>query len=454
VRSFWAWLSAFALTISNSVRANDFPDAYTPEPTWPSWPFARVEGRSFSYLATHFPEYSYKFYRKKFSAPREEIAHFERQRALQHALQKVTSTYSDGPSIAFLGDVMWIGKSWNSFLSPQLLSHINSHDFVFGNLESPVALSKPVSKPSPVRFVFNSPPELVTSFKRGNGKNSFTALSVINNHTLDQGESGLSETMQFLLSQGVHYSGATQSLIEKPYTVVERNGIRIGFYALGFGVNNRRDKNTTALLNILPGLAPDDELSVDVKKAKSVLESMRAEKVDLKIVSLHWGFEFEYFPHPHQMAVARELIRSGADILMGHHSHVQQPNEVCFVNGAEKDLPGDVADLAENSGCLLSDSTDIPRRALVMYSLGNFSTAMETFLCQLGLVNSVHVARDENGKVHWSMPRSQFVFNARSAPPSNNHLLLLWEDYLRQNCFRSECRPKDLAQFTRVKALQ
>jgi poly-gamma-glutamate synthesis protein (capsule biosynthesis protein) len=41
-------------------------------------------------------------------------------------------------------------------------------------------------------------------------------------------------------------------------------------------------------------------------------------------VSLHWGEEFNHYPSPQQVVDARAMIDSGADLILGHHSHVLQ----------------------------------------------------------------------------------------------------------------------------------
>jgi poly-gamma-glutamate capsule biosynthesis protein CapA/YwtB (metallophosphatase superfamily) len=445
------WLLAVLCSLSGMLSAQGapFPYEYTPEPTPPSWPFARVEGRDAGYLMTHLAEYGTKFAHKKFSAPIEELVHFENQRRLQAALRDLPVPRAVS-SMALVGDVMWIGKSWSSFLSAEVLAILNRHPFVFGNLESPIATGRPVSKPLPFRFVFNSPPELVTTFRRSSQANTFTAFSVVNNHALDMGDEGVKETLEFLRSERVAASGVRLSSTEKPYVVVKRNGIRIGFYAAGFGINGRREQKSKRLINIIPGLAPDSALKVDVNEITRVLAMMAQDRVDLKVVSLHWGFEYEYYPHPHHMVVAREIVRAGADIIMGHHPHVQQPDEVCFVNGAERRLPPRERELARRGGCLLNDGGGAPRQALVVYSLGNFLSSMETFLCQLGVVKSLALYRDAEGRVRWALPQQQFVVNVREIPPMEEHQLVTLERFLESQCYSESCPRSVMEDLERV----
>jgi poly-gamma-glutamate synthesis protein (capsule biosynthesis protein) len=68
-------------------------------------------------------------------------------------------------------------------------------------------------------------------------------------------------------------------------------------------------------------IAPDN-----VSTQSEVVESVKEAKGkgDIIIVSIHWGAEYVSKPSPSQIRFARELIDSGADVILGHHSHVLQ----------------------------------------------------------------------------------------------------------------------------------
>jgi len=52
--------------------------------------------------------------------------------------------------------------------------------------------------------------------------------------------------------------------------------------------------------------------------------------VDITIVSVHWGWGYEHMhtPSPEEIKIGHEIIDNGADIVLGHHSHVLQPIEL------------------------------------------------------------------------------------------------------------------------------
>jgi poly-gamma-glutamate synthesis protein (capsule biosynthesis protein) len=289
----------------------------------------------------------------------------------------------------------------------------------------------------PDYFTYNSDPALVTSFRRPDGRNSFTALATCNNHALDRGDDGLRDTLAFLDAQGMIHAGVRASADEKPYAVVRAGDFTLGFYAACWGLNSPAALARSALhIEVLPGLAPRVRLPVDLTRIQRALEGMAQEKVDFRVVYLHWGYEFEFYPCPDLMQVGREIVRLGADVVMGSHPHVVQPCEVCFVNGAAERYRQrwpDLEALTSSAGCLLEDGTGVPRKGLIAYSLGNFTTAMYTLHCQVGLVLSLTLARDEQtGRVDWHHPEAQLVYNEQRDPLTGKRQLWLLEPYLRE----------------------
>ena len=58
--------------------------------------------------------------------------------------------------------------------------------------------------------------------------------------------------------------------------------------------------------------------------ARQLLAMVAASDANLRIVSLHWGYEHTDIPAPFQRDLAAMLVRAGADLLIGHHPHVRQ----------------------------------------------------------------------------------------------------------------------------------
>lgn len=408
-----------------------FPYAFTPVGRLPRHLRFRAEGRPPSACVWGVVRYFRKYFQKLRLAPPEEVAYFREQRRLLQALSVRPEAAAD-VRLAMVGDIMWLGDGWSGFLADDVRDHMNAHDVVLGNLETTIARSFRVSRPLRDFAWFNSDPALLMSFHRPDGRNTFTALGLANNHTLDYRDVGVRDTMQFLDEQRILHSGVREAPDDPGYVTFSAGGIRIGFYAATWGLNDaKRQRKSSLTINTLRGIAPEGVSLPDLSEIRSVLDAMAADGVGFRIIALHWGHEYELYPTPEIMQVAREIVRAGADVILGTHPHVQQPSEVCFLNGYERtcgDL-GDLPALRHPTGCVMEDAAGRPRKALVLYSLGNFTTRMMTFLCRLGLIQSLSLRRDpQTGFVDWSHLRGRLVCNVPKDPATAaRHLVFLTE---------------------------
>ncbi len=92
-------------------------------------------------------------------------------------------------------------------------------------------------------------------------------------------------------------------------------------------------------------MEPKPDLSLIEKQIKVC----RNAGCDFVVLSLHWGLEFELYPHPDQLKWAHRFAECGADMIVGHHPHVIQHMEIY-------------------------KPTNNPKRAVpILYSLGNLT---------------------------------------------------------------------------------
>lgn len=404
------------------VDYKNFPYQFTPEVGIPWYMSARSEGYdvskkiwSPSFIIGHLKKYK----RKKFSAPIEQVAYFVRQKEILRTLQRqqpfIRSPASNKVTIAMGGDIMWLRTNWDNFLDEKLRKHLASYDVVLANLETPISKSHKVPSFMPATSVFNSDPGLITSFYKNDNENIFTALSLANNHMFDKGEVGMVETLDVLKDENIKVSGITHNEAHpEDNVIIEKNGIKIGFYAATFGYNTKEipSQTETYSANVIEGLAPEPDPQenldrVNLASIAKALKRMDEQKVDFKIISMHWGFEYEFYPTPRTQQVARKIVELGADVIMGHHPHVQQPPEVCFVNDYESNLK-----IVGHIPCKLSDTSKTKRKALVLYSLGNFASTMMDDLSGFGLIASLELLNNPQTKhIDWTLPKFEWVIN-------------------------------------------
>jgi poly-gamma-glutamate capsule biosynthesis protein CapA/YwtB (metallophosphatase superfamily) len=153
--------------------------------------------------------------------------------------------------------------------------------------------------------------------------------ALANNHILDFGHQGLTDTVAALTGAGIQVAGAGADLLTARRTAVvsAHDGYRvlIGSVAMeSAGVPQswaaHRDHPGVWLVRDPSRRDAADEVSAEV------LAHKRAG--DVAIVSVHWGSNWGYGIPPSHIAFAHRLIDAGVDIVHGHSSHHPRPIEI------------------------------------------------------------------------------------------------------------------------------
>lgn len=186
---------------------------------------------------------------------------------------------------------------------------------------------------------FNGPYEVLD----GAASAGFNWLATSSNHSLDAGEQGILNQLQYLRTNypDIATTGTHASLEEaQQNTVIEKNGVRVGILGYTYGLNGY----------VLP---EGKEYLVDlIDKEKIAADVKRLEKdSDIIAVSMHWGEEYSFTPSEEQQELAQFLSDLGVDVIIGEHPHVIQPMD--FLTGRQGN------------------------QTLVIYSLGNFLSAQD-----------------------------------------------------------------------------
>jgi len=218
-------------------------------------------------------------------------------------------------------------KSKN-FLYDEVADLIFDQDVSFASLESQLTDQEIVKevlsdKESPVECCSM---EQYNTLKGHRDKN-FTVMHTACNHTLDLGIEGVKRSLSQLEHDNIVYLGTNREPSgQGKGTIIDKNGIKIGFAPATFGLNGREVPNGKEYMVNVAKLLPRDG-DPDLSLLKKQIESCRDQGCDVIIASLHWGYEFEFFPRARQVEIAHELVEYGADAIIGHHPHVVQPVE-------------------------------------------------------------------------------------------------------------------------------
>ncbi len=247
---------------------------------------------------------------------------------------------------ALTGDGNYSFSKMFTEVSPLIINH----DLAYYNQESIIG-GKELGLSAYPRF--NSPEEIGDDMV----KLGFNLVSLANNHTMDKGEKGVINSVNYWKTKpGVYYTG--QALSEKErqdnIKVKEINGITYAFLSY-----------TTQTNGLLPPSGKDYLTNIySDEKAKKDIEKVRSE-ADLIIVAMHWGEEYQKYENQNQQRIAKYLSDLGVNLIIGAHPHVIQPVEYV----------GDT---------------------LVFYSLGNFISAQDTPDKLTGAIANLTVKKDKD----------------------------------------------------------
>lgn len=195
---------------------------------------------------------------------------------------------------------------------------------------------------------FNSPKHIIRDLK----VNGVDMLSIANNHTIDQNEEGVMNSIRNMGEYEMPYVGAYISFEDQDKDrIVEVDGVRLGILAYTYGTNGIPVPQGK---EYLVALIDRERMDKEITHLKQL--------VDVLVVSLHWGNEYQLEPTKEQMDLAQFVSEKGADVLFGHHPHVLQKH----------------------------DTID---RTEVFYSLGNFYSAQQFDSTNIGGIARVTAAK-------------------------------------------------------------
>lgn len=241
----------------------------------------------------------------------------ENQESLQKLILQM-ATSSDKIRLGFVGDIMLdraiadmiMENGFGDFSFPFdfVEDKLKEYDILFGNLEGSISDK---GKDMGAIYSFRMDPQTADAL----AKVGFDVMSVANNHAGDWGREAMIDTYSRLNEAGIIYSGGGFTEHEA-YTpkIIEQNGLKIAYVSFSeFG------KGYLEAFGNNPGIAiiSENKLKESIKKAK--------EEADIILVSFHYGDEYADEPNLYQEEISKKAIDYGADMVIGHHSHVPEP---------------------------------------------------------------------------------------------------------------------------------
>ena len=227
------------------------------------------------------------------------------------------STNKDELSIVFTGDVL-LDRGVRKQIERKGIDHIFSAvkdsflaaDATVINLECPLTdVYTPVMK----KYIFKADEKWAASLKQY----GVTHAAMANNHTYDQGSTGLLNTVRALKDNDIIPMGFGFTDEERVKPVeLEKNGIKVALF-------------NSVFLRLENWIQTDGEPGICMAKGNELaarISSYKQKHPDTKIIAVvHWGVEFMPYPSHQQQMDAMLLASAGTDVIVGHHPHIVQP---------------------------------------------------------------------------------------------------------------------------------
>ncbi|WP_059054254.1 CapA family protein [Paenibacillus senegalimassiliensis] len=219
--------------------------------------------------------------------------------------------------IHFVGDTMFSGKVQErlekkgyDFPYEYIRELFEQDDLTLLNLETPVTEGgQPAENKT---YVFKSPTRALAPM----AKAGVDAVGLANNHILDQGISGLKDTLKALKEHDIAYAGAGHDAKDAYAPVyLERKGIKVALLSFSRVVPESTWVAGANHAGVASAYTPKRALE-EIRTAK--------ENADLVLVMSHWGKERTTVLEDHQQELAHAYIDAGADLVIGSHPHVMQ----------------------------------------------------------------------------------------------------------------------------------
>lgn len=298
----------------------------------------------------------------------------------QNVIDTINDNYVTEVSLIMVGDALIHNGVYNdayengtydfNYLFNELNATFKNYDLKYYNQETILGGVELGLSSYPL---FNSPFEVGDAFVNA----GFNLVSLATNHSLDKGESGLLNSLNYWKNQDSVLSAGSYESEKERITpqIKEMNGITYTLFSYSTLTNG---------LSIPDGKDYLFDL-YEENKVKEDIERVR-DKVDVIMVAMHWGSEYTHTPTEEEIKIANYLAELGVDIIIGTHPHVIQP-------------------------------IDFIGNTMVVYSLGNFVSSQVGIDRLVGLMASVTIRKEVNlggTKITLEKPTAELVYTKKA----------------------------------------
>lgn len=185
----------------------------------------------------------------------------------------------------------------------ELCNLFRNSDYRIMNLELPlIDYKNPIDKYGPNLLAST---RSINAYKKLN----VDIMTLANNHIMDQGEEGLYSTVKILQEANIQYVGLVGNSFENnQFTCFEFQNKKVGIYACA--------EHEFSTLNLW-----ENRANPYIENATNLHIQDLKKQCDYVIVLYHGGKEYYRYPSPELQERCRNMVSSGANLIICQHSH-------------------------------------------------------------------------------------------------------------------------------------
>ncbi len=256
------------------------------------------------------------------------------QETLKQPVSQIESKDTAEISVLFVGDTSF-GENYPG--TPELLIEkgydyplkkvaplLADTDLIIANLETPITNLEESPLQGAKAYIHHTDVELAPKFFK---KYNLKIFSLANNHALDYGIAGLQQTLEVMSQNDLQWFGAglTEKKAMQPYEKKFLIG-GIPFKNVVIGVFEIL-RNYDRVFNFYAKDFKGGTYGLNPRRLAAQIRSIKKEDPDAYVILFpHWGLNYRWRTNL-QTKYAHYLIKSGADLIIGHGGHAMQEIE-------------------------------------------------------------------------------------------------------------------------------
>jgi UDP-N-acetylmuramoyl-tripeptide--D-alanyl-D-alanine ligase len=201
---------------------------------------------------------------------------------------------------------------------------LTSADLVIANLETPLTSLR------------KSPFENIKSWLHHSDtksspecylRHNMNVLSLANNHCFDYGEEGFKETLNVLKQHKISYFGGGEDLAQARLPYIKNIEFKSTTFKMAVFASYKVLKKANEVFGMYAGKEKIGVNPLYTRSIKREIDKVREKEPDTFIVLFpHWGANYKWRTE-NQQELAHAMINAGADLIIGHGSHMVQEVE-------------------------------------------------------------------------------------------------------------------------------